>query len=80
MAHDQEVMGSNPGILYWMDVSNLLAIIKEENLKIKAAKWGTPKKYFKKKFITVGSAKWVKGIECTSFNKYQITISYIKCV
>jgi hypothetical protein len=21
MAHDQEVMGSNPGIVYWMDVS-----------------------------------------------------------
>jgi hypothetical protein len=22
MAHDQEVLGSNPGTVYWMDVSN----------------------------------------------------------
>jgi hypothetical protein len=22
MAHDQEVVGSNPGTVYWMDVSN----------------------------------------------------------
>jgi hypothetical protein len=22
-AHDQEVMGSNPGTIYWMDVSNI---------------------------------------------------------
>ena len=34
MAHDQEVVGSNPGTVKWMDVSNLLAI--------------TLKKYFKK--------------------------------
>jgi hypothetical protein len=26
MAHDQEIMGSNPGTVYWMDVSDLLAI------------------------------------------------------
>jgi hypothetical protein len=25
-ANDQEVMGSKPGTIYWMDVSNLLAI------------------------------------------------------
>jgi hypothetical protein len=45
MAHDQEVVGSNPGTVYWRDVSNLLAITLKEKLKIKVAKWGTPKKY-----------------------------------
>jgi hypothetical protein len=48
MAHDQEVLGSNPGTMYWMDVSNLLAITLKEKLKIKVAKWGTQKKYLKK--------------------------------
>jgi hypothetical protein len=42
MAHDQEVMGSNPGTVYWMDLSHLLAITLKK-LKIKVAKWGTPK-------------------------------------
>jgi hypothetical protein len=46
MAHDQEVAGSNPGTVYWMDVSHLLAITLKKNLKIKVAIWGTPKKYF----------------------------------
>jgi hypothetical protein len=45
MAHDQEVVGSYPGTVYWMDVSNLLAITLMKKLKIKVAKWGTPKKY-----------------------------------
>jgi hypothetical protein len=31
MAHDQEVVGSNPGTIYWMDVSNLLAITLKKN-------------------------------------------------
>ncbi len=48
MADDQEVMGSNRGTVYWMDVSDLLAITLKENLKIKVAKWGKPKKIFKK--------------------------------
>jgi hypothetical protein len=50
MAHDQEVVNSNPGTVYWMDVSNLLAITLKEKLKIKVAIWGTPKKYLKKKY------------------------------
>jgi hypothetical protein len=38
MAHDQEVVGSNPSTVYWMDVSNFLAItLKIEKLKIKVA-------------------------------------------
>jgi hypothetical protein len=51
MAHDLEVVGSNPGTVYWMDVSDLLAITlqKTEKLKIKVAKKETPKKYLKKK-------------------------------
>ena len=49
MDHDQEVLGSNPGTIYWMDVSDLLAITLKEKLKIKVAKWGKPKKYLKKK-------------------------------
>jgi hypothetical protein len=32
-----------------MDVSDLLAITLRDKLKIKAAKWGTPKKIFRKK-------------------------------
>jgi hypothetical protein len=43
MAHDQEVMGSNPGTVYWMDVSGLLAITLKKNWK-KGANRGTPKK------------------------------------
>jgi hypothetical protein len=31
MAHDQEVVGSNPGIVYWMDASDLLAITLKKN-------------------------------------------------
>jgi hypothetical protein len=35
-----------------MDVSDLIAItLKKRKLKIKVAKWGTPKKYLKKKFL-----------------------------
>jgi hypothetical protein len=45
MAHDQEVVGSNPGYVYCMDVSNMLAITIKK-IEIKVAKWGTPKKYF----------------------------------
>jgi hypothetical protein len=42
MAHDQEVMSSDPATVYWMDVSNLLAITLQKNTEIKFAKWGTP--------------------------------------
>jgi hypothetical protein len=35
MACDQEVMGSNNGTVYWMDLRKIV---------IKEAKWGTPKK------------------------------------
>ena len=48
MAHDQEIMGSNPGTVYWMDFSDASYYIIEK-LKMKVAKWGTPKKYLKKR-------------------------------
>jgi hypothetical protein len=44
IAHDQEVVGSNPGTIYCMDVGDLLSITLKEKLKIKVAKWSTPKK------------------------------------
>jgi hypothetical protein len=52
MAHDQEVVGSNPGTVYWMDVSDLLAITLKKIWKIKVAKLGTPKKSFKKTILS----------------------------
>jgi hypothetical protein len=47
MAHDQEIVGSNPGTVYWMDVSDASYFISEK-LKIKVAKWGKPQKKKKK--------------------------------
>ena len=48
-AHDQEVMGLNPGTVYWMDVSNASYYIQTiKILRIKVAKWGAPKKYLQK--------------------------------
>jgi hypothetical protein len=48
MAHDQEVMGSNPGTIYWMDVSDDRYYIQENN-ENKGSKMGhTKKKSFKK--------------------------------
>jgi hypothetical protein len=40
------VVGSNPGIVYWMVVSDA-SYYNEKLTKIKVAKWGTPKKYKK---------------------------------
>jgi hypothetical protein len=39
MAHDQEVVGSNPGTIYWMNVSYYVL----NKMEIKVAKWGTPR-------------------------------------
>jgi hypothetical protein len=49
MAHDQEVVGSNPATVYWMDVRDDASYYIKRKLKIKVVKWGTLKKYFKKK-------------------------------
>jgi hypothetical protein len=42
MACDQEVVGLNPGTVYWMNVSNIANYYIKEKLKIKVAKLGTP--------------------------------------
>jgi hypothetical protein len=36
MAHDQEVVGSNPSTIYWMDVSDLLAITLKRKIENKS--------------------------------------------
>jgi hypothetical protein len=38
MAHDQEVVGSNPDTVYWMGVSDDASYYIKEKLKIKVAK------------------------------------------
>ena len=39
--HDQEVVGSNPGTVYWMDVSDAsYYIFNQKEKKVKVAKWG----------------------------------------
>jgi hypothetical protein len=49
MDHDQDVMGLNPSIVYWiwMDVSDASYYINSYTkiMKIKGAKWGTPKEF-----------------------------------
>jgi len=42
-------VGSNPGTVYWMDVSD--AITYTKITKIKVAEWGTPKKIFLKQGV-----------------------------
>jgi hypothetical protein len=43
MAHDQEVVGSNPGMVYLIEVSDDGSYYIKEKLKIKVAKQGTQK-------------------------------------
>ncbi len=64
MAHDQDDMGSNPGTVYWMNISNFLAITLKETLKIKVAKWGTPKYYLKNKQNKLPNVTIVKIVIC----------------
>ncbi len=41
MGHDQEVVGSSPGTVYWMDVSDLLAIrVRERKIENKGSQMG----------------------------------------
>ncbi len=81
MAHDQEIMGSNPGTVYWMDVSDASYYIIEK-LKIKVAKWGTPKKYLKKRmfvisclFLNVLMTRPDTNLNNISLSMFVITIS-----
>ncbi len=54
MAHDQEVMGLNPGTKYWMDVSDGLAITLKKIIENNGSQMGHTKKIFTKKQINVG--------------------------
>jgi hypothetical protein len=47
-AHDQEVLGSNPGTVYWMDVSDASCYI-QENIENKGSQMRHTKKVIKKK-------------------------------
>jgi hypothetical protein len=53
MAHDQEVVGSNPSTIYWLDVSDLLAITLKKKVEIKSSQMG----HIKKKFKSLGVYK-----------------------
>jgi hypothetical protein len=44
MAHDQEVVGSNTGTKYWMDVSDLLAITLKRKIENKGSQMGQTNK------------------------------------
>ena len=46
MAHDQEVVGSNPGTVYWMDVSKASLNIRK---RYKGSQMGHIKKILKNK-------------------------------
>ncbi len=46
-------MGSNPGTVYWMDVSDASYYVTPKIMKIKVAEWGTPKKNILKKGLVV---------------------------
>ena len=69
MAHDQEVMGSNPGTVYWMDVSDASYYIQENN-ENKGSRMGhTKKNKIKKKLL---KCKPYLLSSCTS--NYYLTI------
>ncbi len=63
MAHDQEVVGSNPDTVYWMDVSSASYYINPKIMKIKVAEWGTPKKKLKKNLNIVIFKKDIESME-----------------
>jgi len=44
MAHDQEIVGSNPSTVYWMDVSNASYYIKRK-FENKGSQMGRTKKF-----------------------------------
>jgi hypothetical protein len=60
MAHNQEVVGSNPGTIYWMDVSDACYYINtHQNNENKGSQMGHTKK-FKKKYL-FGLKSWFLG-------------------
>ncbi len=54
IAHDQEVVGSNPDTVYWMDVSDASYNINiQENNENKGSPTGHTKKLFKKLILYI---------------------------
>jgi hypothetical protein len=48
VAHDQEVVGSNPGTVYWMDVSNYASYSIKRKIENKGSQMGHTKRISKK--------------------------------
>ena len=55
-AHDQEVLGSNPSTIYWMNVSDASYYKNiHENNKNKGSRMGHTKKIIKKKILKLNA-------------------------
>jgi hypothetical protein len=57
MAHNQEVVGSNPGTVYWMAVSDASYYINTKITKNKGSQMGNTKKYIYKRTCLLQSLK-----------------------
>jgi hypothetical protein len=69
MAHDQEVVGSN------LDgCKQFASYYIKEKLKIKVAKWGTPKKYLKKKKKKITITKFLSNWIITKWDFWNVII------
>jgi hypothetical protein len=89
MAHDQEVVGSNPGTRILDGCKRFASYYSKEKWKIKVAKWCTPKNYLKKLYIFIdilfknkkaivynsGSQSWV----CTPLGVCNCLGGYAEC-
>jgi hypothetical protein len=69
MAHDQEVMGSNPGTVYWMDVRNLIAITLKRKIENKDSQMGHTKKILKKDVIGLNCVILKECFQCEILQK-----------
>ncbi len=58
-AHDQEVVGSNPGTVHWMDVSDG-SYYTQENTKNKGSRMGQTRGILKKKKKKTLKKIWLK--------------------
>jgi hypothetical protein len=53
-AYDQEVVGLNPGTIYWIEVSHNASYAINEKFKNKGSRMGHIKKIFKKVMLSFG--------------------------
>ncbi len=72
MAHDQEVVGSNPDTEYWMDVSVDASYYIKENWKNKGSQMGHTKKIFKKYFSTLPEVE--TQVRFVTFSRWPETV------